>query len=492
MTLLPVLLAIPLATSVACAFLRRPRALAAANVAGASGTFVVGLVVTAAVVARGPLGALGTFLYADALSALLVLIISLVGFACAIYSVGYMGHELEAGHFPASRLRPYYAFFHAFVFTMLLVAVSNNLGVLWIAIEATTLASAFLVGFYGKETSLEAAWKYLIIGSVGITLALLGTILVYFSSVSALGASSTALDWTTLVAHAGDLDPLVLKLAFVFVVVGYGTKAGLAPMHTWLPDAHSQAPTPVSALLSGVLLNCALYGILRFHAIVAGSGASFSGSFLVVFGLASLGIAAPFVLIAKDYKRLLAYSSVEHVGIVALGVGFGGALGLFGGLLHMFNHAVAKSLMFFVAGNVNLKYGTRRVEAVRGVLRTMPLTGVLMLVGLFAITGSPPFSLFISEFSILNAGFLASRFVAVGLYLLFLLLVFVGFLLAFGGMAFGTPPEGMRAREVSPWNSAAMVLLVAFVATMGVYVPGFFVDLLAQAGATIVPGAWPP
>ncbi|MFA5861695.1 MAG: hydrogenase 4 subunit F [Candidatus Thermoplasmatota archaeon] len=479
------LLAAPALTAIAAGLTKSQRFQEMANLVGASVTLVLGAIVTYAVVTTGPQSAAGSFLYADALSALLILVVSLIGFACAMYSIGYMRHEVHEDHFPAARLRLYYVLFHAFVFTMLLVAVSNNLGIMWISIEGTTLASAFLVGFYRQETSLEAAWKYLIIGSVGITLALFGTILVYFSAVHVLGPASGALEWTTLIQIAGQLDPLVLKIAFVFVLIGYGTKAGLAPMHTWLPDAHSQAPTPVSAMLSAVLLNCALYGILRFHAIVSPTLGSFSNTLLILFGLVSLGIAVPFVLIAKDYKRLLAYSSVEHVGIIALAIGIGTPLALFGGLLHIFNHAIAKSLMFFVAGNLNAKYGTRRIDAIRGALLALPATGIILLAGFLAITGSPPFSVFVSEFTILNAGFASGHYVAVTLYLLFLLLIFAGFLMSMSRMAFGKPPEGMPRREVSPWNTAAMVFLLAFVVVMGVYLPAFFVDLLHQAGAVI-------
>jgi hydrogenase-4 component F len=256
-------------------------------------------------------------------------------------------------------------------------------------------------------------------------------------------------------------------------------------MHTWLPDAHSQAPTPVSALLSAVLLNCALYGILRFQAIVNVQLSDFTHALLILFGLVSIGIAAPFVLITKDYKRLLAYSSVEHVGIVALAVGIGSPLALFGGLLHVFNHAVAKSLMFFVAGNLNAKYGTRRIDAVRGALLALPFTGVALLVGFLAITGSPPFSIFVSEFTILNAAFAGGHYVAVALYLFFLLLVFAGFLTAMSRMAFGKPPPDMQRGEPSAWGTAAIALLLVFVVVLGVYLPGLFVALIDQASGVL-------
>src|SRR3972149_5814174 len=341
----------------------------------------------------------------DVMRAFIGLLGSIVGFVASIYSMGYMGHELEHEIIDLVRLRMYYVHFLIVMLSMLLVCETNNLG-LWIAIEMTTLVSALLMILYSRKSSVEAAWEYMIICTVGITFALFGTILTYYAAVKILGENGDALNWTSLIAVADQFDPTIMKLAFIFILIGYGTKAGLAPMHTWLPDAHSEAPTPVSALLSGVLLNCAMYGIIRFYSIATKStGAAFSSNLLIIFGLLSLGIAVPFIILQEDYKRLLAYSSVEHMGIVALGIGFGGVFGIFGAILHMFNHAMTKSLMFFGAGNILLKHDTKEIFNVSGVVKTMPATGAMFVVGALAITGSPPFFIFITEFNKLSAGF---------------------------------------------------------------------------------------
>ena len=311
----PLLLA-PLFTAVALFFLKKRKQLEAVSVIGATATFLLCLWAAADAYAAGAIS--NGIWYMDSLSAFMVAMISFVGLITTLYSISYMRHEVEVGEVASDRLRLYYTFLHLFMMTMLLVCVVDNLGIMWIAIEATTLASAFLVGFYEKPEALEAAWKYIIICSVGITLALLGTVLTYASSVHALGEISDALSFVTLKNNAALLDPTFLKIAFIFVMIGYGTKVGLAPMHTWLPDAHSQAPSPVSGLLSAVLLNCALYGILRFHIIVSITVPGFSSTLLILFGLLSLVTAAAFIIVAKDIKRMLAYSSIEHMGIITL------------------------------------------------------------------------------------------------------------------------------------------------------------------------------
>lgn len=332
--------------------------------------------------------------------------------------------------------------------------------------EATTLASALLVGFYGKKSSIEAAWKYVIICTVGITFALLGTVFLYAAASDAAGGHG--LSWPALVSAASTMDPKLLKLAFVFALVGYGTKAGLVPMHTWLPDAHSQAPTPISALLSGVLLNCAVYGIIRFHTLATlGLGPAFSSNLLLYFGLASMGVAAPFILLQHDFKRLLAYSSVEHIGIIAAGIGFGGTLGLYGAMLHMVNHALAKSLLFFLVGDITQKYGTRKIRRIEGLLRAMPLTGALFLAAIFAITGSPPFGVFLSEITILSAGFARGSIVPSVLFILFVALVFTGAMYYAGRMIFGGLP-----RRVSQGEGGGIAVAAAAVPMLLVLVHG--------------------
>jgi hydrogenase-4 component F len=474
------LLLAPLLTSILCFFTKTRKQVEMTSVIGSIATLALGLVLVNNVFRYGNIVTWQNALFADAFSAFIVLIVSIVGFVASFYSIGYMGHEFDHNIFDIRKLKMYYILFHIFMFTMLLVGVTNNLG-LWIAIEMTTLVSALLMILYSRKSSVEAAWKYMIICTVGITFALFGTILTYYAAVKILGETGDALNWTSLIAVADRFDPTIMKLAFIFILIGYGTKAGLAPMHTWLPDAHSEAPTPVSALLSGVLLNCAMYGIIRFYAIATKSvGAGFTSNLMIIFGLLSLGIAVPFIILQEDYKRLLAYSSVEHMGIVALGIGFGGVFGIFGAILHMFNHAMTKSLMFFGAGNVLLKHETKEIDKVSGIVKSMPITGPMLIIGSLAITGSPPFSIFLSEFTILAAGFLRGHFVSSILFLLFLIMIFAGFFNNISKMVFGTPKPGITKGEVSRWTLAAMSILIVFVIVLGVYIPPFFYDMIMK------------
>lgn len=474
------LLLAPLLTGTACFFSKKQGQVEVISLLGSAATLVLGLMLSVEVLGNGFTVAWGNNLFADAFSAYLVLIVSMVGFSASIYSVGYMGYELKHGTIDLKRLRLYYGIFHIFMFTMLLVGVTNNLG-MWIAVEMTTLVSAPMIIIYSKKSSVEAAWKYLIICTVGIALALFGTILTYYAAVGVLGENGVALDWASLTASAGQFDPVLMKIAFIFILIGYGTKAGLAPMHTWLPDAHSEAPSPVSALLSGVLLNCAMYGIIRFHTITARSaGTDFTSSLLIIFGLLSLGIATPFILLQRDYKRLLAYSSVEHMGIIAVGIGFGGVYGIFGALLHMFNHAITKSLMFFGAGNILLKYDSKVIDTVSGIVKSMPYTGAIFLLGGLAIAGSPPFGIFISEFTILSAGFMQGHMIASILLLAFIVTIFAGFFNHVTKMTLGEPNPGITRGEVSGWTLGAMLILLLFVILLGLYIPPCFYNLIMK------------
>ncbi|MBI0584575.1 MAG: hydrogenase 4 subunit F [Methanomassiliicoccus sp.] len=478
--MIELLLIVPLLTAALCYLLGRRPWVEAASVGGSAATLAVASYLSYLVFTDGILDE--GLLYMDAFSAYVLMLVSFVGLLAAVYSVPYLGMENREKEVGDLKLRNYYVFFQLFVFTMLLVCVSNNLGIMWIAIEGTTLASAYLVGLYDRDTSVEAAWKYLVICSVGITLALLGIIIVYASSIQVLGESSSALDWSTLMGVAGSLDPGLLKIAFIFVLVGYGTKVGLAPMHTWLPDAHSQAPTPVSALLSGVLLNCAMYGILRFHLIVSGSslGPGFSGGLLLLFGLISLATAAAYIILSKDYKRMLAYSSIEHMGIIAIGFGFGGFWGVFGALFHMLNHALTKTLMFFGAGNILQRTGTKEIDRVRGLIRVLPVTGALFLGGALAITGCPPFSLFLSEFMVLAGGLASGDYLAASIYLILIVTVFAAFMYHVGRMVFGEPSPAGDERESNKAGLVIMVLLLASILVLGLYVPSFLDDVLQQ------------
>lgn len=438
------------------------------------------------VLISGP-AAFRNFFYIDALSAFFILTISIVNFAAAAYSIGYIAKDTAEGEIKERKAKAYYGLFNLFAFTMYFVTVVNNLGMLWVAIEMTTLVSAFLVGFYNNKKSIEAAWKYIIICSVGITLALLGTILFYYTASRDGGV--TSLNWTDMAAAAGQLDPKVLKIAFLFILVGYGTKAGIAPMHTWLPDAHSQALAPISALLSGVLLKTAIYAIIRFASIInICIGTSYSDNLFIFFGLLSLGVSAAFVIVQKDIKRLLAYSSVEHIGVITFGIGAGGALGLFGALFHVFNHAVTKSLMFFAAGNVVKKYKTSDMHVIRGVISAMPFTGIMLIIGAFALTGSPPFSVFFSEIMILISGFGQGLYLQSALFLAFLAVIFGAVVYHIGTIAFGKKPADLAAAGEPLSGKIAFIFLLVFICVLGLKLPAVFTGLI-NAAIEIIRGA---
>jgi len=484
-----VLLTLPLITAIMCIFFTNRKIIGVISITGGVLTAGAAFEVARSVFSEGAILAYRQLIYIDALGAFIIGIVAIVGLAASLYSLGYTSREIDHGEVPESRLRWYYFWFYEFIFTMFLVVVVNNLGVMWVAIEGTTLASALLVGYYDKKSSLEAAWKYIIICTVGIVFALFGTILLYYAAIPVLGEGSRALNWESLILIADQLNPKIVKLAFIFILVGYGTKAGLAPMHTWLPDAHSQAPSPVSAVLSGVLLNCALYGIIRFHLIVSGSlGPDFSSNLMLIFGLLSIAVSLPFIIVQHDLKRLLAYSSIEHIGIITAAIGLGGKIGLYGAFFHMFNHALTKTSLFFVAGNVTQKYNSKKIGKIKGVIKTMPITGPAMVLGGLAIAGAPPFSIFLSEFSILSSGFAQGRYMVTGLMLVLITLVFAGIVYAVSGMALGSPPERIAPGEMGKWSAAMVLLPLIIVTVMGIYVPSFFDNILGQVVSVMAGG----
>ncbi|MFA5099406.1 MAG: hydrogenase 4 subunit F [Candidatus Omnitrophota bacterium] len=417
-----------------------------------------------------PIPGCGFFLL-DGLSVFFIFVIGIVGFAAAVYSIGYISRDVRAGNLSPRKAAMYYILFDLFIGSMFMVVAVNNLGFMWAAIEMTTLVSAFLVGFYRTKQSIEAAWKYIIICSVGIILALLGTI--FFSYAVSVAGGPKSLNWTDLYAVAARLDKNIVRIAFIFILVGYGTKAGLAPMHTWLPDAHSQALAPISALLSGVLLKTALYAIIRFGLVVNKclGGPGYFSHLMIMFGLVSLGIAAGLLLVQKDLKRLLAYSSIEHVGVICVGLGIGGPLATFGVLLHILNHAVTKSLMFFGAGNIVSRYGQHNMRMIHGVVQSMPFTGTMFLAGTFALAGFPPFSIFMSELLIIIAGFTKGAYGITGALLFFLALAFGAVIYQVSRILFGRQPKGM-ARIGEPLSAKlAFIFLSIFILVLGSTVP---------------------
>ncbi len=482
-----ILLLVPVVTALACYFATNRRMVETVNILGIVALAAVSIQPVSNALSA-PVFFMGGALFMDALSAYIVAIVVLIAFVAAIYSVDYMGQEFAEGEVTVKGLRYYYVMFHLFVFTMLLVSVANNLAVFWIAIEGTTLVSALLVGFYKNRQSVEAAWKYIILCTVGITFALLGIFIAYYASAIAGGGKGT-LNWTELREMSHRLNPSTMKLAFILILIGYGTKAGLAPVHNWLPDAHSQAPTPISALLSSILLKCAFIGIVRFVIILNGTaGPSYAGQLLLIFGLLSMGIATAFILLQNNYKRLLAYHSIEHIGIISTGMGIGGAIGIYGSLLHILNHAIVKALLFFTTGQVRLRYLSTKIDKVRGVITLLPISGAVMLLAALAIAGAPPFNIFLSEFIILKAAAEGGSWVTFALFLAFATIIFGGVLHHFGGMAFGKPNISGEIKRERRLVSVVIVVMACIMLLLGVYIPSFLERMLSGSLRVITGG----
>lgn len=458
------------------------RLVEAIHLINVTAVLVLGMLVVQGVLVKGSVVALNDWLHVDALAAVFLGIVAVVGFLVGLYSVGYIRNDVKTGELDELQVSFYYGLFNLFLFTMLLVVTANNIIMMWVAVEATTLGSAFLVGIYGHRSSLEAAWKYVIICTVGVAFGLYGTILVYSDAVNFLNEPGTAVLWTQIVQNAKALDPTLLKLAFVFVLIGFGTKAGIFPMHAWLPDAHSEAPSPVSAMLSAVLLNCALLVVIRFSIILnQGIGPEFTQNIFLVFGALSVGASALFMYVQRDIKRLLAYSSVENIGLIVLGFGIGGPAGILAALLQAINHSLVKSLMFCTSGNILMKYHTRDLGKVKGMLQAAPFTSLLLMVGSLALVGSPPFNIFISKFGIISAG-MASGFVWLMIAcVLFLAVVFAAFLRVISSAVFGELPEGVAKGEIGATILAPIALLMVLVLALGLYLPPQVGVLLNQA-----------
>jgi hydrogenase-4 component F len=485
-TLLWVLPLIPTVTALLMLTTRDRRILSAIDVGGSAILLALTLVLAREMATGGP-RALGV-LRIDDLGLVFLLLLVVLTLAVSIYTVGWLKQAVAVGNMKPELLRSYFALVHAFVATMVVTVLADNLGVLWIAMEGTTITSAVLIGYHGHQHGLEAAWKYIIVTTIGISFGLFGTVLVYAAAAAVhVGAGASAMSWSAIMQVAPTLDPGIVRIGFIFVMVGYGTKAGLAPMHLWLPDAHSQAPTPVSALLSGVLIKCALLGIIRFQTIAAAAcGPAFPAQVLLVFGLTSVVVATPFILAQHDLKRLLGYHSVEHVGIIALGLGFGGPVGTYGALLHVVNHGVTKALAFFAAGKAIARYGTRDMRVIRGLLTVAPIGATLLMLAALSLAGVPPFSIFVSELMVLRAGIGHGHWVAIAIFLAMVVVIFAGLLHHVSAMAFGEPTAA-ASREPEAWSPLlGMILLAAIMILLGLTIPGSFDGLLRRATEIII------
>jgi hydrogenase-4 component F len=445
-------------------------------------TFVASALLAMRVINEGALLAYNEAFFVDSFNVFLVTLTAFVAFTTAIFSRPYMLNEQETGRITARRLRLYHCMYQVFVFTMLLVLLTNNMGILWVALEAATLATVLLVSLYRTPASIEAAWKYFILCSVGIAQALFGTILLYLAAEKVLGGGGNALLWTHLNQVKGDLEPTVLSLAFVFLIVGYGTKVGRGPLHNWLPDAHAEGPTPISAVLSGLLLNIALYAIVRCKVLVDGAlGTPFAGELMMGFGLLSVVVAAFFLSRQKDVKRMFAYSSIEHMGLTTFAFGMGGPVATFAALLHMTVHSLTKSAIFFTVGHATQKTGTQLMDEIRGLIITNPTIGWGMMLGTLAILGVPPFGVFASEFLIITTAMREQPWAA-PILLISLAVAFAAMFQRVQAMVFGDT----TAKRL-PHSPALVPVFVhlGLVLMLGLWIPPYLADWYRLAAKLI-------
>ncbi len=491
-TLMMAVMALPVAAAVIMAILpakATPRPIyETLHVVSLAGVLALAVVLVVGVVGSGqPQDAVGHWFHLDALGCVFLALIGAVGFLTGLFAVPYVRHDVEIGHMGPGQVKQFYVFFDLFVFTMLLVSMSNNIIMMWVGIEATTLSTVFLVGSYNTKLSLEAAWKYVIVCTAGVAFGLYSTVLVYANAADIMADPHQAVFWTELLPYASQFDAMIVQIAFVFAAIGFGTKAGLFPMHTWLPDAHSEAPSPVSGLLSGVLLKCAMLVIIRFYILaVQCVGPEFPQAVMLVLGLLSVAVAAFAVFSQDDLKRKLAYSSCENVGVIALCLGFGGPLGVAAALLHCVMHGLTKSFVFCLSGNVLMKYGTRDLNKISGMIKVAPVTAVLLAVGMFGLSAFPPFAMFVSEVSMFVSGVLSDKLWAVIIAAIALTVVIAAFARVVTGSVMGTPPEGMEKRDVKPLAFVPEIVLAVVIVWFGVAMPQPLLSGIEEATSVVL------
>src|SRR5208282_4447305 len=481
--MLLILLGVPLIAAVVLAFVGDRKFAAEVNILGSAANFAAGLGLAFQVYFHGPMLAGGKFFFVDAFNVYLAVLTSFVSMTTAIFSRRYMRREREHGRVGPIRMRFYHAMYQLFIFAMLLCLLTNNIGVLWIAMELATLSTVLLVSLYRTPAAIEAAWKYFILCGVGIAQALFGTVLLYFAAEKVLGAEGvSALLWTHLVAVKTQLEPRVLSLAFVFLLVGYGTKVGLAPLHNWLPDAHAEGPTPISAVLSGLLLNVAIYAVVRCKVLVEGSlHQPWPAQMLMGFGIVSVVVAALCLWRQRDIKRLFAYSSIEHMGIITFAFGMGGPVANFAALLHMTVHSLTKSAIFFTVGHATQKSGSQLMDGIRGLVTINPAVGWGLMIGSLVILGMPPFGVFASEFLILTTAMREQPWATP----LLLVALGVAFAAIFGRvqpMVFG---ETVAKRLPHPPALVPIFLHLALVLLLGLFIPPYLAEWYRAAARLI-------
>jgi len=447
--------------------------IAAAIVLGVAASIAVGIT------RSGRLDALDQWLTCDALGALIVLLVALVGFTAALFSWGYIGGRT---HSDVINVQRYYVLYNLFVLSMLAVPLLANVALMWIAVELTTLLSAFLVGFEDTAEALEAAWKYVVLTTLGAVLALLGFLILYWGS---RVAGLTPFTWVGLAEAAPHIPAALLWPAFLFILVGFGTKVGLVPMHTWLPDAHSQAPASICALLSGVETTTVLYVILRLFPVVGSAPGLDPRPWFVVFGLVSVAIAALLLISVRDFKRMFAFSTVEHMGIILVAAGLGGAEAHLGAAYQMTGHAIAKSFCFFAAGVTVLGLGTQEISAVRGLVRSSPLAAIALLAGGFAIAGAPPFAVFVSELVIFKAGLSSGQYLVIAVLAVLVVIAFCAVMFHVNGMIFGVAEQQTRAASIPLSCKATLAIAAIPLVIVGIYIPTPLYGLLKAAASAM-------
>lgn len=459
----------------------------AIHVLSLAGVAASGLTLVVSAFMGNDIFALGEWFHLDGLGALFLGLIAVIAPCTGIYSLPYVAHDVADGKLGPSQVKQYYAFFSLFVFSMVLAVTSNNIIMMWVSVEATTLSTVFLVGVYRTKLALEAAWKYVIVCTAGVAFGLFGTLLVYANAADIMADPHQAVFWTAILPNAPFMDHSLMMIAFVFAAIGFGTKAGLFPMHTWLPDAHSEAPSPVSALLSGVLLKCAVLIVLRFFILTAANvGDEFPQTVMMILGVLSVCYAAFEVYKQNDLKRKLAYSSCENVGLIAVCFGIGGPLGIIAGLVHCVAHGLTKALMFCLSGNVMMKYHTRDLSKITGIISVAPVTGVLFAAGCLALAGFPPFAMFVSEMFMILAGVAAEVWWAVALVLVALVVVIMALVRMITGSALGCAPEGVTRGDVPVLALVPEAVLLALVVLLGVALPGPLAGSIEEASAIVL------
>jgi hydrogenase-4 component F len=486
--LLTSILIVPVLAGLLCLLVPSRRVMAALGIVAFAITLALGIgLLQRVLLAHGAVTEWNEFLSADALSAFMVLLISVVSLGTSLYAGRYFRRDAAAGMVTPGRVRQFFVLTPLFGAGMFLVVLANNLGIMWAAVEATALSSVLLVALYNRRHSLEAAWKYVILGGLGLALALMGTVFVYAAACKNTSQPLPSFNWSHLMSVADQLDPHLLRLAFVFAFIGYGTKAGLAPMHTWLPDAHSEAPSPTSAMLSGVSLKIALYALLRFHILTTAClGSGFSRHFLLGFGLFSMFLAAPFILVQKNLKRMLAYSSLEHVGLICTGIAMNTPITIFGALLHMGYHALTKPVLFFAAGNIHQTFHSLEFRVIGpGVLKVVPVTVLLMALAALAAMGLPPFGLFFSELTVLGGGIAAGQITVSVLVLVALLASFCGVLQQLTRILLGAPKRERADNGTRLDGVPAMVAMLGALLLFSVWLPAPLRDVMQQAADII-------